>query len=410
MQIRSVVWLGILLFVTSINALADGQTRLLGEKFLFTSEYLKGERVIDIYIPQDIDASPIALPTVYVLDSNVLFDVVVSTLKLRWERGLAPKAVIVGVRARDAHERFGFAVPLKRLSGDAVVFSQSKPEVFDNFMRKELIPYIEDLTNVNDYRAIIGLSPTSTNVIYDYLHESPLFSAHIAMAADFLATSSFNHSETSLKKLLVRKAKQSEGRFLFLSLASEDRDNEPERAVPFDELQRDKSLRQFGLHAIIHDETEHYEHASVAIIQAMSTLFPMSLWRPNYPLLREKPEISLTFLTQFHQVLEQKYKFNIRPFTHGYWTQNSVIGHIEYLVNAQYWHQAVSVSQWLSEKIPQVPKAYYLEALALQQLGKYKQALQAVNTGLSLKATLTDEDRTKLKQLKASLTDATQLP
>jgi len=70
----------------------------------------------------------------------------------------------------------------------------------------------------------------------------------------------------------------------------------------------------------------------------------------------------------------------------------------------------VSVSQWLSEKIPQVPKGYYLEALALQQLGKYKQALQAVNTGLSLKATLTDEDRAKLKQLKASLTDAAQLP
>lgn len=79
-------------------------------------------------------------------------------------------------------------------------------------------------------------------------------------------------------------------------------------------------------------------------------------------------------------------------------------------MNAQHWHQAVSVSQWLSEKIPQVPKTYYLEALALQKLGKYKQALQAVNTGLSLKATLTDEDRAKLKQLKASLTDAAQLP
>lgn len=319
------------------------ESRATGVSFSVDSKFLQDERRIDLYLPDKYEDSTRNYPIVVVLDSNYLFDLTVSILKNRWRRDLAPQSIVVGIQARDANERFGFASPVQRIHGEGVIFEQSKPDKMDDFIQKELLPYIDAEYRTQHHRTIIGMSPTATNVVYDYLKKQPYFNAHIALAADFLATPSFNGSPYSLVFDLSNS--QSDKGFIFFSLASDDVLKEPDRGTPFQIMSKDTYANK-GIHTFIAPKTEHYQQAGISLERAFSLLYPIDLWRPDYASLWSEDSNPLDYLKNFYSELDEQYQMQTYPLLEGYWTRNSIVGTVALMNERKNYKAALALLQW----------------------------------------------------------------
>lgn len=323
--------------------------RKLGTQFTMPAQSLASERRIDLYLPEGYLHSQQHYPVVVVLDSNYLFDLVVATLRNRWQRDMAPQSIIVGIQARDASERFSYAVPLQRMDSDAIVFENAQPEKMDRFIAMELLNYVDTHYRTQAHRTIIGMSPTATNVVFDYLKAHSTFDAHLALAADFLVTPSFDGGERPLIEELVSQASSKSG-FAFFSLASDDAERQPGRVQPFEQIEV-QSLSKKGIHAYLAPNTEHYQHAAAALENAFSLLYPMEIWRPNYMSQWATDSNPVEYLRRFYQSLDNQYQMQTYPMLEGYWTANSVVGLVGVLNNQKRHNDALAFLQWVNTRI-----------------------------------------------------------
>ena len=343
------------LFVVNMNAFADqnklqvthSEPRTQGITLAVDSTIFDESRIIDIYVPEGYEHSHRRYPVIYVMDSDYLFDMTVAIAKNRWSRDLAPQSIIVGLAARNNHERFDYAMPMLRDDG-GVSFADSKPQIMSAFLTSELIPYIDGNYRTNGYQVLIGMSPTSTNVIYDYLSASPVFDAHIAIAAD-LQMKSLKGEPLNLA--IAEQGKKRKDGFIVASRAATDLQNDPSREAFFQYLINFPNADELGIYGYLPVETEHYSVALSTIDFAFEKLFPLAQWRPNYRALRnaEKP---VTYLKAFYEDLSTKVGFQTYPTVDGYWMGNSILGLSRALGRNDKLPQAIEVLKWADEQLP----------------------------------------------------------
>ena len=343
-----------LLLITScypLSLLAGEQmpsmsSRELGKTFEFHSKALEGSRIIDLYIPESHDKSLKKYPVVYVHDSSFLFDLTVSLLKNRWSRDLAPESIIVGIQSRDNHERFSFAMPMKREDG-SISFENSKPEKMEQFLINELAPFIESKYRTNGYKTLIGMSPTATNVLYDFLKQESYFNAHIAIAPNLEHSTVDN---VPLDKAIHQAGAKKTRPFLFLGLASGDLDANADRALPFNYLAAEAPSSKSGIYGFLPEATEHYSVAGISLEQAFAKLFPLAEWLPEYGKMRSS-KLPIEYLKTFYEQLEKKVGYEVYPAVGGYWMGNSVTGFSRFLFRKKDYDKALEFLTWADEKV-----------------------------------------------------------
>ena len=387
-------------FFISLNISAVEVTdRKLGKTFIYYSDTLQSERVIDIYVPEPAAFSSTPLPTLYLLDSNEIFDQVVALVKHRWQRGIGPQMIIVGVQARNASERFEHAVPIQQLNSDSVIFEAGKPYIMQRFFKNDLIPFINANYPTNHYKVVAGISPTATNVMHDYLSANPIFNAHIAMAADFLATNSFNKNkkQTLLEEIALHSEKHKQ-RFLFVSLASQDAKENQQLAAPLKNIANSTLYKKRGVHAFIPENSEHYSHVGSAIQRAFSLLFPLPIWQLKYDKIMNKGVDPADFIIDFYTNLDNFYRFTTRPYLQGYWTINSTLSVVERLMSESRWADSNKLLLWLITRIDKDPQLYYLLAYTQYKRGQIVGASRSASKAVMLANCLGHDEQNKFSQ------------
>ena len=148
-----------------------------------TSSYTEQNYQISVWLPPDYRSSSKSYPVLYLLDSNTLFGAAANLiLPLIWGNEL-PELIVVGIGYEISNYEDWGRLRSYDMTPTAVsdVPGSGRAEKFLNFIKAELIPYIETnyRTNRSD-RAITGHSYGGLFVLYTLLHEPDLFHRYCA--------------------------------------------------------------------------------------------------------------------------------------------------------------------------------------------------------------------------------------
>lgn len=328
----------------------------------------------------------------------------VAIAKNRWSRYLAPEAIIVGIKSRSNQERFSFAMPMLREDA-SIAFENSDPAKMSAFLDDELNTTISSDYRTNGFTMLIGMSPTATNVIYDYLAEKPFFDAHIAIAADLQFKTL---SGKGLPEAIIERAKKHKHGFILASRAATDLVNDPSREQYFTKLNNLDNHAKLGVHGFLPTETEHYSVALQTIDYALGKLFPMTKWRPDYRALRNS-ENPTPYLKAFYENLEKEVGFETYPTVDGYWMGNSILGLARALGRNEKLPQAEDMLLWADSKLPENLWITYYLSRVNARMNKLDKAVKYAKIAIALATERQDENlplfSDNLKNLTATKSD-----
>ncbi|PIE48735.1 MAG: hypothetical protein CSA39_06195 [Flavobacteriales bacterium] len=144
----------------------------------FKSNELSGEindnRIIKIYVPESYKQdSTRVYPLAIVLDAEYLFDIYVANSKLFAAKDKAPEQIVVGIYQNQKNER--------KTDCEIDLNSMLTPtsSKFYNFIKNELVPYVEQNYRISQFRTIVGNTLTANFINYYLVEENPLFNAYI---------------------------------------------------------------------------------------------------------------------------------------------------------------------------------------------------------------------------------------
>lgn len=171
-------------FILQLHSQAQKETQILqqiGVKDSLFSHNLNEYRNIYIQLPASYNPnSKRKYPTVYILDGEVLLPAV-HTVYNFYYGGYMPEMILIGIsnnknRTRDL-------TPSKITSKYGMPFNEPNGEghKFLDFIKNELIKYIEDNYLVTNYRTLIGYSYGGLFTINSLIHHPDLFSNYLAI-------------------------------------------------------------------------------------------------------------------------------------------------------------------------------------------------------------------------------------
>ncbi len=159
---------------------------VVGEKLVIKSKVLGEDRAVLIRCPKNYGATDRKYPVLFLLDAEFFFQQAIAAVEFLSECGYIntkpiPEMIIIGIvnvdRNRDYTPTFA---PKQR---EILDFPTSgKAEKFIEFLRKELIPLIEEKYRTHPYRILTGWSLGGLLTIHSFLYHPELFSAYLAIS------------------------------------------------------------------------------------------------------------------------------------------------------------------------------------------------------------------------------------
>ncbi len=143
----------------------------------FNSETLQNDRYLKIYIPPSYDLDETKFyPLTIVLDAEFLFDVYVGNSILFANKDKAPEQIVVGINQNHFDERYQDCSYQKENS-----LPTQESEAFYQFIRIELMDYLEENYRISPFKTIIGNTLTANFTNYFLVEQYPGFNAFISI-------------------------------------------------------------------------------------------------------------------------------------------------------------------------------------------------------------------------------------
>jgi predicted alpha/beta superfamily hydrolase len=275
-------WLSLLLTTLGasqlVNALevSDGEPLISGQKYTLKSKVLGEAREIIIGLPHDYDPSgDKRYPVYYALDGDGHFNHVVGTLEwLSRSSRIIPGHIVVAIPNTDRFRDFSTSMPKDLRPGQKA----NGADKFIEFMKTELIPYIDNKYLSNNIRTLSGHSFAGAFTLHAMLTQKNLFSAYIAVSPWVI----FNDQELLNRYEQQLKTDSDINATLFVTIG-----NEPNLQPAYDRLigilekQAPKGLMwqsnryELENHMSVASKTMH--NAMIAIAQNIGWLMPEGL-------------------------------------------------------------------------------------------------------------------------------------
>jgi len=150
-----------------------------GIKFNFYSKTLKEDRVIWVSIPKGYAENSNKYPVLYVLDGQWYFHN--ASISLDWlsnrQFGLIPQMIIVGIDT-GGKNRLNDLSPTK----DKQMRAGGGADKFYEFIKEELIPFIDYNYRTYNYRVIAGASLSGLYPLYSFTKDPMLFNGYLCQS------------------------------------------------------------------------------------------------------------------------------------------------------------------------------------------------------------------------------------
>ncbi len=206
----------------------------LGLKDSLYSKTLSETRTIYVQLPNGYDPeSQQEYPVVYLLDGEVLLPALSSVYK-NYYGGFMPEMILIGIS--NDHDRTKnltpstittkYGMPFKEENGEAATFAQ--------FLKEELIPFVENKYRATSFRTLVGHSYGGLFVCYELINDPKLFANYLAIDP------SLDWDEQQLLKQAQKSSQiEFEGKALFMSMSGQLHMQDP--TITIDNLMQDTS-------------------------------------------------------------------------------------------------------------------------------------------------------------------------
>ena len=173
----ALIWLIISISLASTSARVVAETGpepvTIGVKASVRSEILDETRPLIVHLPADYETSDGRYPVLYLLDGDINFHHATGVVEFLSRSALCPSMIVIAIpntdRARD------FAPALATAPPDSPGSAR-----FHEFLKRELIPFVDRTYRTSSYRVLWGHSSTGAFVFFSLARDPELFNSYIA--------------------------------------------------------------------------------------------------------------------------------------------------------------------------------------------------------------------------------------
>ncbi|MFL0204598.1 hypothetical protein [Tenacibaculum maritimum] len=145
----------------------------------YDSKKLNKERTLKIFLPKNYTKDTISsYPLTIVLGDEYLFDLYVGSSKLFADADMAPRQIVVGIDMKKTYNKDTSIVPANK----ALTSTASS---FYDFIKEEVIPYMETSYKVSPFLTIVGEGKAANFLTYYLKEVTPVFNAYVCIAPAF---------------------------------------------------------------------------------------------------------------------------------------------------------------------------------------------------------------------------------
>ena len=303
------------LFAKIAMAQETAKDYITGKQVFMKSEVLNEDRKLLVSLPSNYDKSVHDYPVIYVMDAEFLFDLTQAMVNIRAQRNYMPQSIIVGI-VNNTGKRSDMALILKNKEGREFFGGYGgKSKEYVTFLKKEVIPFVEQKYRANQYRTIIGMSPTFGPVLEAFWNDPKLFRGYIVLASE-LAQNTANGKSVENQILAAVSSGNHSGNALYIGKASRDLLNRPlEEAKAYINLNtsiKNLNLKDFRYKIEVLENEDHYGMAVPGIQHGLETIYPKDVWNIPYKNFRNAKNPA-KILKSYYDDLSKQYGFRVVP-------------------------------------------------------------------------------------------------
>jgi len=299
-SVQSVLVLILVIFLacpTSTFAKAKTKDYVIGQALKLKSKVLNEERPLLISLPDGYEESTLHYPVLYVTDGKGHFHYVTGVVKYLAQQGRMPQLIVVGIPNTNRNHDFTPTKTEKRPEGGGA-------DTFVTFLKKELIPHIENSYRTQPYRIFFGHSLCGMFAIYTALNHSDLFNASISVSPWVIYDNGYILENA--RNMLKQKSELK--KFLYITVG-----NEPEiqpGLEDLDELFRRESPDGFEWKV---DTFKNEDHSTIPVVSLHHGL--RALYK-SWQLPKKAYKDGLPAIEKHYQSLSEKfgYRINVPEF------------------------------------------------------------------------------------------------
>lgn len=239
--------------LTTMLQLAQAQTTTepkylmkLGKREIITSKILGEKRWVWVQMPSNPSyiSSKGAYPVMYVLDGEYQTHLTTAVIR-ELARGFMPDMIVVGI-SNSSHRMRDLSTTTIIEPNGSVIAGTGGAEKFTQFMKKELIPYIESKYPTKPYRTLVGHSLGGLVAINTLLNHPEMFNSYLAIDPSLWSDPKL---VKKARREFARQSKKYKGKSLFI--ASANSLGKPGLKLDTAKVLKDTSRRSVNVRAII---------------------------------------------------------------------------------------------------------------------------------------------------------------
>jgi len=276
------------------------------------SNVLNEDRKLYIYKPaEDNIYAPAACPVIYLLDGDVQTKMVAGQVSYLSESyPVIPKMIVVGIgntdRTRDLtpnHSVIGFDGK-PDTSANAFGKHSGGGEKFIQFIKQEVMPYVEKNYHPAPYKIFSGHSLGGLMMFYSLLAYPDLFNAYIA-----ISPSLFWDKEWTIHQAAEKwKPGTFLNKILFFSDGSEGGQFHKD-AVIMDSLLKKNKLQNLKFKYVYYPDESHISEPVKAFYDGIRFIYPG--WYP--PQTNNAASLTYSYFEKYYYNLSKQYGYTIKP-------------------------------------------------------------------------------------------------
>ena len=356
-------------------------------RHFITSNSLQETRAIDIALPVNYQetADTHKYPVIVVMDGELMFPMVSGLVHQMTANSQMPDSIVIGIYNAAGKRRSITPKPFNR-EGKPYWFGGKENDYLD-FLKAEVLPFVEGEYRAADFRTLIGLSPTANFTLHAFWKAPDVFDAYVAInSTDFTAVG--YEGETVFSKITdTLTSGVGEKRFLYLSMPQAGVSRNPQIAEAYTRL--DEQLRGLGGDRILlkTDVIEKSAYAATlpAVMNALEMIFPAKKWDPDFRnFILDKPGQSLEALKTYFANLSGEYGFTALPKGERFYNRSRIKRLGYYMLQNDRAQEAADVFKYWITLYPNSANAYDSLADVQDKLGLMKDALASRQKAVEL--------------------------
>ncbi len=332
---------------------------VIGESSNLFSEVLNENREIFISLPQNYTRNIQSYPVIIVLDAEYLFEIAASIVKIKASRNEMPESIVVGI-PNTTDSRYDMAMQLSYPNGDTFFGDADGKKIKDyiRFLKKELVPFLENTYRVNNHHTIIGMSPTFGPVLESFWNEPDVFDGYIVLAAE-LAVKTSTGKTIAERVLYAIQDKNRSKSAIYIGKAGDDLRRRPkEESLAYNELNQkleNTANPNINYKIEILKNENHYGMSISGIERGLENIYPFDRWNIPY---RDfwNAKSPAKEIESFYYNLSNDYGFEIIPLEDSFYAAQTLSGTVRRLERQGRKRELKEVVELASKYYPNSPR------------------------------------------------------